>query len=297
MWSPDVYEGAPTPFTAFLSVGPKAAGFALLIRFIFQGLIGSGPASNNGFLTDAHGMAHMSFDTPFLVTLGIIAALSMTVGNLAAIPQNNVKRMLAYSSIAHAGYLMMGVVVLSTSALHAVLLYLVFYYLMNFGAFTVCQAVRDSTGGEMLHHFRGLGTRSPLLAMAMTVFLLSLTGLPPLAGFIGKFYLFASVIERGGFWYLILALIGVINSAISLYYYLKVVKAMYFTEATEKTTMHIHRGYVFLTSGLAVLTVIGGLYWAPLSHDLKQSLVMVHRQPANEKVATALPQSPTMKAP
>ena len=266
-----------------------------LIRFIFQGLIGTGSDASRGFLTDAHGMAHMTFDTPFIVTLGIIAAISMTLGNLAAIPQNNVKRMLAYSSIAHAGYLLIGVVVLSTSALHAVLLYLVFYYLMNFGAFTVCQAVRDSTGGEMLHHFRGLGSRSPLLAMAMTVFLLSLTGLPPLAGFVGKFYLFASVIERGGFWYLILVLIGVTNSAVSLFYYLKVVKAMYFTEATETTALRVHRGYVAMTTGLAILTLIGGLYWAPLSQDIDQSLVMVRPQHNTEKVAT-LPTPTTLKA-
>ncbi len=292
MWSPDVYEGSPTPFSGFLSVGPKAAGFALLIRLLVTLLVpattGGDPATH-GFATDAHGVMPLIIDVPLAAVLGIIAAVTMTLGNLAAIPQNNVKRLLAYSSIAHAGYLLMGVLVLSSAALHAVMLYLVFYYLMNIGAFTVVQAVRDRTGGELLHDFRGLGAREPLLAAAMTVFLLSLTGIPPLAGFIGKFYLFASVLEHGGFWYLALALIAVANSAVSLFYYMRIVKAMYLTTTEAEAPLGVHRGYLWLTAGLALPTLVLGLYWAPLSEAIRTSVSFYRSPPPVELRVDAAP--------
>ncbi|OGQ90860.1 MAG: hypothetical protein A2289_06630 [Deltaproteobacteria bacterium RIFOXYA12_FULL_58_15] len=275
MWSPDVYEGAPTPFTGFLSVGPKAAGFALLMRF-FVGLFvadgQNGYAATDGFMA-------MAIDLPLPAMIGIIAAATMTVGNLAAIPQTNVKRLLAYSSIAHAGYLLMGFVVLSVSSLHAVIFYLCIYFLMNMGAFAVCQAVRDRTGGELLHDFRGLGKREPILAVAMVIFLLSLTGLPPLAGFVGKFYIFAAVIERGGYWYWTLALIGVLNSAVSLFYYMRVARAMFLTEPLTDEPLRAKRGYLALSTVLVVPVVVLGLYWAPVSESIRGSLAFFRSQP------------------
>ena len=278
MWSPDVYEGAPTPFTGFLSVGPKAAGFALLIRF-FVGLFvkdgTGGYAATNGFFEVAAEIQGL----PLAPMIGIIAAVTMTVGNLAAIPQNNVKRLLAYSSIAHAGYILMGFVVLSESAMEAVILYLFIYFLMNLGAFTVCQAVRDRTGGELIHDFRGLGARAPLLAVPMVIFLLSLTGLPPLAGFIGKFYLFAAVIERGGFWYWALALVGVINSAISLYYYMRVARAMFLTEPLTEEPLRARPGYAVVTLALAVPVLVLGLYWAPLRSSIDGAMRLYRSAP------------------
>lgn len=302
MWSPDVYEGAPTPFSGFLSVGPKAAGFALLVRLLVTLLVPAtvgGEAAAQGFVVGTDGIMPLVVNLPLAAVLGIVAAVTMTLGNLAAIPQNNVKRLLAYSSIAHAGYLLMGVLVLSSSALHAVLLYLVFYFLMNIGAFTVVQAVRDRTGGELMHDFRGLGTREPLLAAAMTVFLLSLTGIPPLAGFIGKFYLFASVLEHGGFWYLVLALVAVVNSAVSLFYYMRIVKAMYLTTAETEEPLGVHRGYLWLTGALALPTLILGLYWAPLSNSIRRSLTFYRSPPPIELRVDAMPThapSPTTAA-
>jgi NADH-quinone oxidoreductase subunit N len=276
MWSPDVYEGAPTPFTGFLSVGPKAAGFALLMRF-FVGLFVE-PGSRGYAAVD--GFMEVAIDLPLAPMIGILAAVTMTVGNLAAIPQTNVKRLLAYSSIAHAGYLLMGFVVLSESAMEAVLLYLVIYFLMNLGAFTVCQAVRDRTGGELVHDFRGLGVREPVLAVAMVVFLLSLTGLPPLAGFIGKFYLFAAVIERGGFWYWVLALIGVFNSAVSLYYYMRIAKSMYLSAPLTEEPLRAGRGYLAITAALAVPVLLLGIYWAPLRTSIDGGMQFFRSAPA-----------------
>jgi NADH-quinone oxidoreductase subunit N len=205
-WTPDVYEGAPTPVTAFLSVGPKAAGFAMMVRFFYAGLAQS----------DGHGLwlPVAGLDWPAL--LAALAAATMTFGNLAAIPQNNLKRLLAYSTIAHAGYMLMGFVVLSDQGVLAVLFYLGVYLVMNLGAFFVVITVARQARGEDIAHYRGLVWRSPFLAVAMAAFLFSLIGLPPSAGFIGKLYLFAAVIQEKYYW---LAVVGVLNSVVSLYYY------------------------------------------------------------------------------
>lgn len=283
MWSPDVYEGAPTPFTAFLSVGPKAAGFALLIRMIVGVFVPAGGES--GFLAEG-GFLEFPLNLPIPAMLGFVAAITMTFGNLAAIPQNNVKRLLAYSSIAHAGYLLMGFVVLSQTALQAVMIYIVFYYLMNVGAFTICQAVRDKTGGEMLSDFSGLGGREPWMAILMTIFLVSLTGLPPVAGFIGKFYIFYAVIEHGGMGFWALAIIAALNSAISLFYYFKIVKAMWLVEPAETGPMGLHKGYVAIASILAVPTLIYGLYWTPVSSAAKDSIA-IYRTPIVQQLTQA----------
>jgi NADH-quinone oxidoreductase subunit N len=251
MWCPDVYEGAPTPITAILSVGPKAAGFALLIRFFAAG---GGAVPDDTQLIGA----------PWGLLLGVMAAATMTLGNLAAILQQNVKRLLAYSSIAHAGYLLMALCVFSRDAQQAVLFYLVAYLFMNLGAFIVVIGISEAGLGDSIQSYRGLGTRAPLLAAVMGVFLFSLTGIPPLAGFIGKFYLFAAVLKKGGPFYVILAVIGIINSAISLYYYARILKEMYFTDAEDKTPVlvpGIHRTVALL---LAVPTILIGIYWSPL---------------------------------
>ena len=218
-WTPDVYEGASTPVTAFFSVAPKAAGVAVLLRFFFSSLA----APQAGVLQPFQGL-----DWPFL--LGVVSAVTMTLGNLAAIQQNNVKRMLAYSSIAHAGYMLMGAVLLNDSGLQAIVFYLVVYGLMNLGAFLVVIALSVQKRREEIESYRGLGWRMPLLAVPMAIFMFSLTGVPPLAGFVGKVYLFKAVIEKDLYW---LALIGLLNSVVSLYYYMRVVKAMYLDEPGE----------------------------------------------------------------
>ena len=222
LWCPDVYQGAPTPITAFLSVGPKAAGFALFIRLFYD-----------AFAWPVHGMADQwlpltSFNWPMLVA--VISALTMTLGNLAAIPQNNIKRMLAYSSIAHAGYMMIPLVILTREGVESILFYLAIYLLMNLGAFLVVLAMENRSGHPSITGFRGLAWNSPtgaFMAVCMTIFLISLTGVPPMGGFAAKFKLFGSIIASEQFYWL--ALLGVLNSAVSLFYYMRVVKAMFFT--------------------------------------------------------------------
>jgi NADH-quinone oxidoreductase subunit N len=248
MWCPDVYQGAPTPFTGFLSVAPKAAGFALLLRFVSILL----PQAN------------ADLQTSLLAILGLISAVTMTLGNFSAINQMNVKRLLAYSSIAHAGYLLMGVTVLDQSGYAAILLYLSIYLFMNLGAFAVVQIIADATGSEDISAFKGLGYRMPAAAIALGVFLFSLAGIPPLAGFIGKFYLFAALIKAGGFWYVVLALVGILNSVVALFYYARILREMYLRgmdlESPLKMNL-IHTGILAVT---ALAMIVFGLYWEPL---------------------------------
>jgi NADH-quinone oxidoreductase subunit N len=258
MWCPDVYEGAPTPVTALLSVGPKAAGFAALMRFCIAVFGTSGG--------------------PWPALLGIVAVGTMTLGNLVAISQDNVKRLLAYSSIAHAGYMLLAVVAFSADGVAAVMFYLGIYVLMNLGAFVVVMAVRDSTAGrEDIGAYSGLAQRHPLLAITMTVFLLSLVGLPPLGGFIGKFYVFAALLKKAGFWYYVLALVGVLNSAISLYYYARIIKAMFLTppDPAAAGPLRPARAHVLLALVLALPVVGLGLYWVPLRTLVEGSLLFM----------------------
>jgi NADH-quinone oxidoreductase subunit N len=210
MWAPDVYEGAPTPVTAFLSVGSKAASFAMLLRIFLEGL------------------PSMSADWRLLFES--LSIVTMTVGNFAALTQTNVKRMLAYSSIAHAGYLLIGIVAGTPRGVTATLIYLLIYSFMQLGAFAVIVLLRrrDVVGDE-LKDFSGLSFRSPFAAFAMLLFMLSLGGIPPTAGFMGKFWLFGAAIEAGYVW---LAVIGVLNSAVSLYYYVRLIVFMYLKKET-----------------------------------------------------------------
>ncbi len=222
MWAPDVYTGAPIPFTAFLAVGSKAAGFAILVRFFYAGL----SQTADGQLTWTY-LAGVDWPQIMLV----VSMVTMTLGNLAALHQENLKRLLAYSGIAHAGYMLMGFVVLSHEGLRAMLFYLVVYYLMNLGAFWVVMVVTNATGEEDIDAYRGLAWRGGAApAVALAIFLFSLTGLPPLAGFIGKFYLFAAVVKAKLY---LLALVGVLNSVVSLYYYTRVVRAMFLDAPAE----------------------------------------------------------------
>jgi len=253
MWAPDVYTGAPIPVTAFLSVGSKAAGFALLLRFFYPGLSALGDGGEWKFIGGA--------DWPQLVL--VLSMVTMTLGNFAALQQTNLKRLLAYSSVAHAGYILMGFVVLSDEGLRAILFYVVTYYLMNIGAFLTVMIVANSTGREDIEGLRGLAWRGGAVpAVAMAVFMFSLAGIPPLAGFIGKFYLFAAVI-RAQFY--LLALVGVANSVLSLYYYARIVRTMFldFPVGGEgPVALDWSNGALLLM--LTGLTVVLGVYWAPV---------------------------------
>lgn len=246
-WAPDAYEGAPTPVTAFLSVGPKVAGFAVLFRV---------------FLT---ALPHLQID--WMALLAGVSAVTMTLGNLVAIPQTNIKRMLAYSSIAQAGYVLIGVAAASTLGMASALFYLFVYTLTNLGAFAVVITFSNWSGSDAIPDYAGLSQKSPALAMTMLLFLISLAGIPPLPGFVGKFYLFAAAIERGMIW---LAVIGVINSIISLYYYLMVARVMYIKPPETEEAVPASRALLaaLLVTGVGMLLL--GIYPAPLS-ELSQA--------------------------
>lgn len=265
-WSPDVYEGAPTPITAFLSVGPKAAGFALILRF-FKGMFIS-HSIPDGFESLAL--------VDWTAIIAAMAVLTMTVGNVSALWQTNVKRMFAYSSIAHAGYLLMGVLLLSDHGTAAVLFYLTYYMLMNLGAFFAIMLIANKTNSFELDDLRGMGMRAPILAIPLVVFLASLTGIPGTVGFAGKFMLFVAVLEKGNlyFW---LAIIAVINSAISAFYYFKIVKMMFLKKSTEDNPVEVTVSpfAAILLILLTIPTIVLGLYWQPLYDFALASVRMI----------------------
>ncbi len=212
VWTPDVYEGAPTPVTAFMSVGPKAAGFAIFLRVFLVGL----PAT---------------YEKWFAIVY-FSAILTMTLGNLAAIVQSNIKRLLAYSSIAHAGYILVAFATGKENGVAAILFYTLVYALMNIGAFAVVALIgREGERKLNIEDYAGLGFKQPYLAGSLSVFLLSLAGIPLTAGFAGKFFIFRAAIESDLVW---LTIIGVLNSAISVYYYLRVIVIMYMKEPVEE---------------------------------------------------------------
>ncbi|NTV50078.1 MAG: NADH-quinone oxidoreductase subunit N [Geobacteraceae bacterium] len=231
MWTPDVYEGAPTPMTAFMSAGPKAAGFAALLRIFLVAL--------------------PTLQVEWSQVLWVLAVLTMTVGNITALRQDNIKRILAYSSIAHAGYALVGFTAGNGTGIAGILFYMLSYAFMNIGAFAIIILVtkKGETNGNV-SDFAGLGFKHPLLALAMTLFLFSLAGVPPAAGFIGKFYLFSGAIQEGYIW---LAVIGVLNSAASVYYYLRIMVYMYFKESTEEFE------WVKVTAPIALAIVIAAV--------------------------------------
>jgi NADH-quinone oxidoreductase subunit N len=254
MWTPDVYQGAPSSVTAFMAVGAKVGGFAALMRVFVTSL----------------GVLAIDF-TPVLWG---VAALTMILGNVVAIAQKNIKRMLAYSSIAQAGYILMALVPYGQAevledAIAAALLYLIAYALMNFAAWAVVITLEKAEGkGLELSDYAGLGRKYPVLAVIMTISMLSFTGIPPTLGFVGKFYLFRSVIEGGFVW---LAIIGVLTSLVSAYYYLRVVIYMYMQDG-EPT---VHRdNWVYLTAAvMGVGMIVLGLFSIPLLNWAYQAAV------------------------
>lgn len=269
MWCPDVYEGAPTPFTAFLSVGPKAAGFAVALRFFYSAM--AGPAAANGFSQAIAGI-------PWPAVIGVLSAATMTLGNFTAIVQTNMKRLLAYSSISHAGYALMGVAAVSQTGMQAVMMYMLVYLVMNLGAFLVVIAVAQATGSESIFDYRGLARRQPLAALTLGVFLFSLTGLPPFAGFAGKWYLFVSVLERagdpGGGWYVALAIVAALNTAVSLYYYARILRAMFLEAPFTEEPLVSPVGTNVLLGAFATAILVFGVWWAPMIDWTKASLTL-----------------------
>lgn len=251
MWAPDVYQGAPTPVTAFLTVAPKALGFAVLTRVLF--------------------VAFSSLATKWIDILAVISIMTMTVGNVIAISQTDVKRLLAYSSIAQAGYILVGLAVPSKLGLEATLIYIAAYLFTNLGAFFTVLAVERNIRSSQIEDYSGLSARSPLLALALALFLLSLAGIPPLAGFIGKIYIFSAAIQAHSY---VMTVAIALNSAVAAYYYFKIVKAMYLSPPSgysEKFSNPIPIKIVICASLIG--TIVIGLWPAQLIRFAEQSLI------------------------
>ncbi|MCX8010079.1 MAG: NADH-quinone oxidoreductase subunit N, partial [Ignavibacteria bacterium] len=267
-WTPDVYEGAPITITALLSVASKAAGFALLIRFLKTTFVDITVTN----FQSADWTIFEFFDWSTIIA--VLSVLTMTLGNLAAIWQDNLKRMLAYSSIAHAGYMLMGLVILNNQGLIAILIYFIIYFFMNLGVFFVLMLLADKLNSEEIDDFKGIGYKASFLTVSMTIFLISLTGLPPTAGFIGKLYLFYALIQTKWIW---LAVIGVINSVISLYYYIRVVKNMFLKdyENTEHIDFRISWANVVLVLIFLIPTLVFGIYFQPLIEYAQKSIALL----------------------
>ncbi len=250
MWAPDVYEGAPTSVTAFMSVGPKAAGFAVLGRVLFS----------------AFGAMQVQWDS-ILIPLAII---TMATGSIIALAQTNIKRMLAYSSIAHAGYMLLGIIAGTPGGLASTANYLMIYAIMNIGAFAVVIMLRrEGFQGENLDDYMGLAKSHPVASALMLVFMFALTGIPPTAGFIGKFYVFMEVINAG---YTYLAVIAVVFSVISAFFYLRVVMYMYMRDPREEVALTTSPSMNFVLAVTAVMILVIGVFPSVLLDLVKSSI-------------------------
>lgn len=256
-WTPDVYEGAPTPVTTFLAVASKAAGFGALLRFLGALFLKSGASAPVVHYGDRIGLL-----------FAILAAVTMTLGNLAALRQQSLKRMLAYSSIAHAGYVLVGVAAMTSAGFSAAMYYLAAYYLMNLGAFGFLLYFEGVTGSDTIDSLRGMGWKAPVVSIAMVAFLVSLTGIPPTVGFYGKYLLFVEGWKADLGW---LVLVAGLNSVVSLFYYLRVAKALFLSDPSERAAapQPIFVGFIVL---LGVATLVLGIYTSPLQDWAERSL-------------------------
>ncbi|HUJ94275.1 MAG TPA: NADH-quinone oxidoreductase subunit N, partial [Terriglobales bacterium] len=258
-WAPDAYEGAPTSVTGFMSVAVKAAAWAMLLRIFIWGLYP---------LRGAY--------VPLLI---VVSIFTMTVGNLAALTQTNLKRLLAYSSIAHVGYMLLGLVALASvdypapaffDGFKGILLYLLVYTFMNLGAFAVVTSLRQrDIIGDEIDDIAGLYTRAPVEAVLMLIFLLSLAGIPPLAGFYGKYFIFLSLIESGHY---VLASLAVLYAVFGLYYYMRIANQMFMREALDKTRLPLSVGMRIALGVTALATVVIGVYPEPFIRTVTASL-------------------------
>ena len=249
-WAPDVYQGAPTSITAFLSVASKGAGFAAFIRIFYTSFL-----SLDGDIWSPVGQLD------WRILLSILAIVTMTFGNLAAFGQNNVKRLLAYSGIAHAGYILVGAIALNQAGVQSILFYLLTYLFTNLAAFTVVLILADCNGVEEIEGYKSLGTRSPWLAFCLGVSLFSLIGVPPMAGFLGKWFLFASAVETLNPWCVAAVVAGLLNSVLSVYYYFRIMKAMYLEKDTDAGPIRTHsvlNGVVTVMTLPVLLIILDG---------------------------------------
>ncbi len=261
-WTPDVYEGAPTPVTTFLAVASKAAGFGALLRFVGALFLKTGVSAE----VEAYGQR-------IGLLLAILAAITMTLGNLAALRQTSLKRMLAYSSIAHAGYALIGVATMTSAGFMTAMYYLAAYYLMNLGAFGVLLYFEGVTGSDSIDGLKGMGWKAPVISITMVAFLVSLTGLPPTVGFYGKYLLFVEGYNSGLGW---LVLIAALNSVVSLFYYFRIAKLLFLADPSERTAapQPLFVGFLVL---LGIGTLVFGIYTSPIVDWAQRSLDILSR--------------------
>ena len=295
-WCPDVFEGACAEVAGFLSVASKGAALALLGRVVL---------ALGGLTTPIDGMAMARYLVP---ALAILAAVTATFGNLAAYLQTNLKRLLAYSTIAHAGYMMMGLATLTRDGAGAVLFYLIAYLFMNLGAFAVVAFLRNLTGSEDLSSFRGLVRRAPVLVVTLAIFLLSLLGIPPLAGFAAKFQIFRVLYEGGqkyaelnqpglSFTLYALLVIGALNTVLSVFYYVKVIKVMILETTLEEVEkrpsqpLPVPTGAAVYATLLALVILVAGILWDPLADVSSRGVKCFREDPGMKSVIVA--QKPT----
>ncbi|MBL7127626.1 MAG: NADH-quinone oxidoreductase subunit N [Ignavibacteria bacterium] len=265
-WTPDVYEGAPIPITTFLAVTSSAAGFAVMIRFFNITFLES-------FQLGLNGSWQIIGSIKWTEIIAVLSVASMVIGNFVAIWQTSLKRLLAYSSIAHSGYLMLGLVVANQMGLAAMLIYLFAYMFMNLGAFYVVIMISNKLNTDEIESMQGLAYRSPFVCAAMGIFMFSLSGIPATVGFIGKFYIFAALINSDMIW---LAIIAMLNSVVSLFFYVKVLKVMYLKKPLDDAESKISYsfGYNLVLILLAVPTILFGLYFAPILKFAESSVAM-----------------------
>ena len=275
LWTPDVYEGAPTPSAALIASGSKVAGFLILAKLLLLGLPKAGGSAAWALLQPG-----------WLPVLALLSAASIVVGNLAALSQSNVKRILAYSAIAQSGYMLLGLMATGKNGLSSVLIYVIVYALTTLGAFGVCSLVEQRRGGSQLHHFEGLHQSAPGLALSLGIFMVSLAGIPPLAGFFGKFYLFAGALgsvssKDGSMGLLWLVIVALLFNAVSLYYYLIVLKHVFVVPAATEPAPQSPRSAASSFVGLLAVAVFAlGIYPDLLLAPIHSAVTAVTRPPA-----------------
>ncbi|MBP3191277.1 NADH-quinone oxidoreductase subunit N [Natronogracilivirga saccharolytica] len=265
-WAPDVYQGAPVTITTFLATASKVAGFAMMIRFFRVAFVDSGTLTTPGF----EGIAAVM---PWNVVIAVMAALTMLIANLMALWQENIKRLLAYSSIGHAGFILMGLALLSDEGISAMMIYLAIYLFMNMGAFFVVMLVADKIDTEQISDYEGLGQRAPFLSVAMTIFMVALAGFPPTAGFIAKVYIFGATISAGWIW---LVAVAGLATIISLFYYIRVVRNMFLVDPSDETSgpLTFDRSSVAILILLLIPVLFLGVYFTPIVTWAKNAVTM-----------------------
>ena len=266
-WTPDVYEGSPTTITAFLSVAPKAAGFAILIR-VFIALFTSETETGLVLLENSEGYLKANWS----LIIAILSAITMTIGNVLAIRQDNVKRMLAYSTISHVGFMLMAFSTVSIEANIAITLYITMYMFMNLSAFYVVIYAENNFNAENIEDWNGLGYKNMVLGVFMVISLVSLAGLPPTSGFFGKVYLFRTLFAESKYYWL--AIVGILNSVVALYYYFRIVKSMYFKESDSQKTVKAHPVIYWSVVILSAQNLLFDIYWDKLDNYIKGLFIL-----------------------